>query len=308
MNRLLLIIFIVLLPIPLAGQLYPLWDQYFNNILAINPAFAGSHEALSATTFYRNQWVGFKGAPKNQALSMHSPLFNEKVGVGLIAEAGSIGIYKITSITGNYSFRTDLRNGKLSLGLGFGASIYNISWSELEATDIDDILLLNNPASSVFPNFSLGTYYYTRKYFIGLSLPMFLTHEMDHNSGRYRIKNRFSQYNYLFTGGYLLDISPRADLLPSLLIKYHPEHPVQLDVNAQIILQDIIWLGIGYRNKSNLMGIFQFQANHQFRLGYTYCFDLGPIGRYTSGSHELMLNYVFRYNETLVGPRHFGLN
>jgi type IX secretion system PorP/SprF family membrane protein len=308
MNRLVLMIFIVLLPDIMAGQLFPVWDQYFNNTLAINPAFAGSHEALSASTFYRNQWVGFRGAPKNQSLSVHSPLFNEKVGIGLMVEASNIGIYKITSITGNYSFRTDLREGKLCFGLGFGASIYNISWDELEANDVDDILLPDNPSSSVFPNFSLGTYYYTRKYFVGFSVPMFLTHEMDHSSGNYRIRNRFRQYNYLLTGGYLLDISPRTDLLPSVLIKYHPAHAAQLDINTQIILQDIIWLGIGYRNKSNLMGIFQFQANHQFRLGYTYSFDLGPIGRYTSGSHELMLNYVFRYNETLVGPRHFGLN
>ena len=36
-----------------------------------------------------------------------------------------------------------------------------------------------------------------------------------------------------FTGGYEMGISPRVKFLPSVLIKYHPDNPVQIDYNAQ---------------------------------------------------------------------------
>jgi type IX secretion system PorP/SprF family membrane protein len=289
------------------GQLYPLWDQYVNNTLAINPAFAGSHNALSATTLYRNQWVGFKGALTNQALSVHSPVYSERIGLGLMVEVNNIGIYKITNFIGNYAYRMELRDGTLSLGAGFGTSLYSMAWNELNAVDDDDVLLMNNPTSYLFPNFSLGTYYYTDNYFLGFSLPMFLSHEPDHSNGNYRTKNLPGGYNYFFTGGYWLDIGPQFDLLPSVLLKYHPGHAPQIDLNAQIILQDILWFGIGYRSRSSLIGTFQCQLNYQLRLGYSYSFDMGPIGRYTNGSHEFMLNYVFRYKQFITGPRKFGL-
>jgi type IX secretion system PorP/SprF family membrane protein len=199
----------------------------------------------------------------------------------------------------------ELLNGKIALGLGFGATVYNIAWNELEATDADDMQLMNNNTSAVLPAFSLGTYYYTKKYFIGISLPLFLSHELDQNTGNYKIKNDFSKYNYFFTGGYEFGISTRVKLLPSLLIKYHPHHAIQIDYNAMVNLKDRIWMGIGYRNKDMLVGMLQCQVNYQLRIAYSYDFELGTLGRYMNGSHEVVLNYVFKYTRKVIGPRQF---
>ncbi len=308
MTRLIFKILIILLPLPAAGQLHPLWDQYFNNTLAINPAFAGSHEALSGTVFYRTQWAGFKGAPKNQSLSLHSPVFSERIGLGVVVEANSIGIYKTTNFMGNYAWRMNLFDGRLAMGLGFGLTGFNIAWDELKVNDIDDIILTDRPASLLLPNFSMGIYYYSDRYYFGLSVPMLLSYETDQITGRYRSRNRISNYNYFLNGGYLIELGDGVDIMPSVLIKYRYRHIAQVDINAQVILQDIVWLGLGYRNKYNLVGNFQCRINYQLRLGYSYSFDLGPVGRYARGSHEIMLNYVFRYKKDLVGPRDFGLN
>ena len=93
MNRFILGILVVLFPLRLLGQMFPLSDHYLFNILAINPAFVGCHDALSATISYRNQWVGFKQAPKSQVLSLHTPVDNDRIGLGLLIENNSIGIY-----------------------------------------------------------------------------------------------------------------------------------------------------------------------------------------------------------------------
>jgi type IX secretion system PorP/SprF family membrane protein len=287
MNRFILSILAVLFPLQLFGQMFPLSDHYVNNGLAINPAFAGCQDALSATISYRNQWVGFKDAPKSQMLSIHTPVNNDRIGLGLLIEKNSIGIFKETNLIGNYAYRMELSDGKLALGLGFGFTLYNIAWNELDATDANDIQLMNNSTSAVLPSFSVGTYYYTKKYFIGISLPLFLTHELDQSTGKYKIGNNFSGCNYFFTGGYEVGISPQVKLLPSFLIKYHPSNVVQIDYNAQINFKDKIWMGIGYRNKNMLVGMFQCQLNYQLRMAYSCDFDLGNIGKYLNGSHEI---------------------
>ena len=101
MNRIILSILIAWFPLQLTGQMFPLSDHYVVNALAINPAFAGCQDALSATISYRNQWVGFNDSPKSYILSVHAPVFNDRVGLGLLVENNSIGIFKETSILGN---------------------------------------------------------------------------------------------------------------------------------------------------------------------------------------------------------------
>ncbi|MGD0753917.1 MAG: type IX secretion system membrane protein PorP/SprF [Bacteroidales bacterium] len=305
MNRIILSILILSFQFQLSGQMFPLSDHYVVNALAINPAFAGCQDALSLTASYRDQWVGFNDSPKSYILSVHTPVFNDRVGLGLLVENNSIGIFKETSILGNYAYRMELQEGKLALGLGFGVTVYNTAWNELVAADANDIQLMNNPTSAVLPAFSLGTYYYTKKYFIGISMPLFLSYELDKSTGKYKIDNNLSGSNYFFTTGYEFGISPQVKFLPSLLIKYHPNNTIQIDYNAQFSLKDRIWMGIGYRNKDILVGMLQCQLNYQIRMAYSYDYDFSSIGKYMNGSHEIVLNYIFKFERKVIGPRQF---
>jgi type IX secretion system PorP/SprF family membrane protein len=305
MNRVILSLLVLLFPLKLLGQMFPLSDHYEYNALVINPAFAGCHDALSATISYRNQWVGFKDAPKSQIFSAHMPFDNDRVGLGLLVENNSIGIFSETSLIGNYAYRMELRDGKLALGLGFGITVNNIAWNKLVATDANDAQLMNNATSSVLPNFSLGSYYYTKKYYIGFSIPLFLSYELDKSTGKYKIGNNFSGCNYFLSGGYNVNLSPKVKLIPSLLIKYHPHNVIQIDYNAQVSLMDKIWLGIGYRNRDMLVGTLQCQINYQIRMAYSYDLYMGSTGKYLNGSHDIVLNYIFRYSRKVMGPRQF---
>lgn len=305
MNRFVLIIISMFLSFQLQGQMFPLSDQYLNNMLAVNPAFAGCHDALSATLIYRNQWVGFKDAPKSQMFSVHAPIRNDRIGLGLNINHNSIGIYKRNDLMGNYAYRRDLFNGKLALGLGFGITVYHIAWDDLEAADAGDELLINNSSSAVLPSFSLGAYFYAQKYFIGFSLPLFLSHEVDENTGKYKIRNNFSAYNYFLTGGYQVDLSPRIKLHPALLLKYIPNHVIQIDYSVHISLKDRYRIGIGYRDKNTLVALLQCQLNAQLRMMYSYDFDVGGLGGYKNGSHEMGLNYIFSYSHKVLDPRQF---
>jgi type IX secretion system PorP/SprF family membrane protein len=305
MKRIPLIILATLYPFLLGGQMLPVTHHYMFDALAINPAFAGCNNALSAILLYRNQWVGFSDAPKSQMLSVHVPVNQDRVGLGLLVEYNSIGIFRETSFIGNYAYRMELGSGKLALGLGFGAILHNIAWNELNAADPNDVQLLNNPESAILPAFSLGSYYYGKKYFIGLSLPLFLSQELDQRSGKYKSSNKFSAYNIFLSGGYEFVINRNLKLLPSVLVKYKKEDGIRIDYNALINVNDKFWVGAGYRNKNVLVGMLQCQLTYQIRLGYSYDFEMGTLQKYTSGSHEIVLNYIFRYARKVAGPRQF---
>lgn len=93
--------------------MFPLSDQYLNNTMAFNPAFAGCNDALSITLMYRDQMTGFEGAPKNSSLSVHAPLKNNRIGLGLTYSSSSYGINREKSLTGNYSYRIEAGRGLL---------------------------------------------------------------------------------------------------------------------------------------------------------------------------------------------------
>jgi type IX secretion system PorP/SprF family membrane protein len=51
-----------------------MFTHYMYNTLAVNPAYAGSREALTVTAIGRTQWEGFKGAPGSTTITAHTPL------------------------------------------------------------------------------------------------------------------------------------------------------------------------------------------------------------------------------------------
>ena len=66
----------LLLGTALSAQQDPQFTQYMFNMLALNPAYAGSSDRVSIKALTRHQWVGFEGAPTTQTLTVHSPVFH----------------------------------------------------------------------------------------------------------------------------------------------------------------------------------------------------------------------------------------
>jgi type IX secretion system PorP/SprF family membrane protein len=305
MRLLTLSIWIFLFPLYVCGQLYTISDHYVYNALAINPAYSGSQDALSTTVLYRTYWVGFEGSPKTMSLSIHAPLNNERVGLGFLIMNDNIGVSKETSFIGNYAYRMDLGYGKLAFGLGFGITFYSNAWNKLVAQDADDEQLTDNSSTGIMPNFSVGIYYTTKKYFMGLSVPLFLSHEFDSKTDKYIIRNDFTEYNYFYNAGYIFDIDPNIKFFPSLLVKYHQGNATQIDINSQVIIKNRVWLGVSYRSKNIIVGMLQCQINNQLRIAYSYDFNIGKYRQYNNGSHEIMLNYIFNYAAEVTNPRQF---
>ena len=197
MKTIIKVVFFLLIPGGLFGQLTPVTNQYILNPLTINPAYAGNRGALNIAAFYRRQWVGIPGAPETMTLALDAPILDSKLGLGLIITNDKIGVTKETSFSTCYAYKIGMGEGNLSLGLGAGVTITNTAWSDLSVHDPGDEYYLLNSSVFVVPDFRFGVYYYNKNYFIGISIPKLLGNKFDFNKDKYTLKFNPGQYNYL---------------------------------------------------------------------------------------------------------------
>jgi type IX secretion system PorP/SprF family membrane protein len=147
---------------PAVAQQEATYSQYMNNALAINPAYAGSHNALSATALTRFQNVGLKGAPNTQTFSVHSPLLNSRISLGMLVIHDKLSVINQTGVHFSYAYRIPVNkkhNGSLSFGLQGGLAMYNAMYSELDVLDPDPAFAQNIRRSR--PNIGGGIWYNT---------------------------------------------------------------------------------------------------------------------------------------------------
>jgi len=302
MKRLANIFLFLLISISLSGQLTPVTSQYVLNPLTINPAYAGNRGALNIAAFYRRQWVGITGSPETMTLAADAPFLDAKLGLGLIITSDKLGVTKETQFQSTYSYKISMDKGNLSFGLGAGLITTNTAWSDLIVIDPGDEYFLIDSRVFVVPDFSFGTYYSYQNYFAGVSIPKLLGYKFDFNKNKYTLKFDPGQYYYLFNTGYLFTLSTKFKFFPSTLVTFSPGEKLLFDLNAHFSYLDRIWAGVSYRNKRSLSTLFQFAVNNQFKVAYTYDFDFGRLGRYSNGSHEIMLRYEFKYKVYVVNP------
>lgn len=305
MKQIIKIVICLLIPLNLAGQITPYTSQYILNPLTINPSTAGNRGALSLSAFYRKQWVGIAGAPETITFSADAPVSDNKIGLGLTIVSDKIGVSKETEFISNYSYRIETGNGILSFGLGAGVFVTNTAWSDLIVLDPGDDLYLVDSKVFVMPNFSFGTYYSDNRYFIGFSIPRLIGYKFNYDKNKYVLASDPGNYFFMLNTGYLIELSSKVGFLPSTLMAYSPGGKLVYDLNAHFHFANRMWIGASYRNDRAIGALVQFQVNDQLKFGYTYDFDFGQLRRYSSGSHEIMIRYEFRYRVQAISPLNF---
>jgi len=287
---------------------FPVYSQYLQNGLVINPAYTGTREVLCGFLSYRMQWMGTNGSPLLQSISFHTPMKNDKVALGMMAQFMKYGATKSTSIFGSYAYHIKLKKGKLSFGLKGGVDLSNTDYTGLLLSDPGDPVFESNEKSLVLPNFGAGVYYFSDRFFAGLAVPSFLNYRRT-GSGSASPYHSFSQYDFLFSAGALIEIAPVLKFKPSVLIDYSLQDTkmlTQLDINGNFIIADLIWAGGSWRVSEQVaVGILQVQLNHQLMFGFSYDYPYGRMNSYSKGSTEFVLRYELRYKVSAANPRYF---
>ena len=279
--------------------------MYNQNIF--NPAYAGSNVDLSVSFLARTQWVKINGSPKTQTLNVHGKL-GKGLGLGLSAVHDKIGPVEETNlyIDASYTLPTG-DNSNLALGIKTGFSFLNVGlFSETDLVDGNGVdPAFHTDYSGNYPNIGFGMFFYTDKFYAGLSVPSLLEN-YQYNVDGLLFRDVSDTEHWFGTMGYVFTLNDNLKLKPSVMLKAVKNSPISLDFNTSLFVQDKYEFGLSWRKGDSINAILGFQATPELRIGYGYDYILSNIGDYSSGSHEIMLIYDMDFARNYIkSPRFF---
>jgi type IX secretion system PorP/SprF family membrane protein len=326
-----LILFVVLGGTTLSAQQDAMFTKYMFNSLVYNPAYAGYYHHMYISALYRNQWQGIDGAPKTQTLTLHTPLKNDRVGVGMNLVNDAVGPIEETRFNLSYSYKIPLGGTRrLAIGIQGGVNYRRADWSKLTLENGQDEAFADNNPSDFFPNFGAGLMYYDKNFYFGVSSPGLIEHDLRSGDiGTASFAKQFRHY-YLATGA---AIPLNGDLLifkPSILVKNvgllsnlskdeafrNIGAPTEFDIDLSLLFYEQFQVGLSFRSAIEAFNDtssydsadiwMSYFLPKGLRLGVAFDYPLNDIKNSTFGSFEVMVGYEFNYKiKKTVTPRYF---
>ncbi|WP_299255182.1 type IX secretion system membrane protein PorP/SprF [uncultured Lacinutrix sp.] len=295
------------------AQQLPQFSQYMFNTISVNPAYAGSRETISLVGLHRSQWVGLEGGPSTQTLSIHSPLKNEQLGLGLSIINDQLGYENFVFMYGDFSYTINTsETTKLAFGLKAGFTHYNLDTvGFLDQEQVYTDPFFSDISSRWNPNIGVGLFLHSNRWYVGLSAPRILNtdYNLRGNQDAGPEYLALERIGYYLTGGYVFELNENLKLKPSTLLKVTNGAPVSFDINANLLFFEKFWLGGAYRynqDTSTIGALADFQVSQQLRIGYSYEYFLSDLRPYTSGTHEILLMFeVYKPRKRIKSPRYF---
>ncbi len=293
-GRLTKVIFFILVWLQSAAQQDPIFTQYMYNGQVINPAYAGIWEKAGFTALVREQWAGINRAPITESISLHSPLNNESVGIGLNIINDTYAREERLSVLADYAFEVSLTPWtRLRFGIKFGFTNYNnpLSKYQLYPDGEYDPAFAQDVDLNFLPNFGIGGFLYGDDYYVGLAIPKLVENDLGYNFQNYSTQSEIRTL-YL-NGGYVFFLDPfrRFIFKPTGLIRASIGLPVQFDLAANLLVYERLWFGLMLRSGNAICASTTWLINKHLRAGFAMDITYNAIFPYQSGTYEFTLGY-----------------
>lgn len=257
------------------------------NGFLLNPAMAGSVDYAPIRLTARQQWSGITDAPATFALSGHTPLSNNTMGVGGYIFSDRFGPISTTGVQASYSYHLSLSGEtKLALGLSFSAFQFKMDESMLNLIEDSDNAITGAVETTFVPDANFGAFLYNEKYFVGFSAQQLIQFGIQLGDN-VQNSNQMVRH-YFLTGGYTFNVGEKFQIQPSLLLKGTERSPFQVDINLKAIYQKHYWIGVSYRTQDAIIGIVGVKVD-KYYIGYAFDYTMSNISNYTTGSHEILI-------------------
>ena len=290
------------------AQQDPMYTQYMFNTQTINPAYAGTWESVGFMALARNQWAGWNGAPETFTFSLQAPLKNERVALGLNVVGDKVGQVKRFDISADYSYLVPLSERiNLRLGLKGGFVNYTNNLQDYDIIDPNDPNFVGR-INSFKPNFGVGAFLYSKRAYLGLSVPRVINVKLDTDMQSNAIQAEIR--HYFLIAGAVFDLGENVKFKPTMLTKAsftsETGTPVQFDFTGNFLIKEKLWLGGMFRTGSSYGFIAQWIFENKLRVGYAIDFASNNIKHHNNGTHEVMVSYELKFRkEQVVSPRYF---
>lgn len=288
----------------------PLFSQVFNNLQALNPAYAGSTGIYNGGLIYRNQWPDMGNAYITYAAYYNQPVefIHGGAGVYVVNDRQADGLFNRLQASIIYSYQVQFRND-LTFNAGLEATLIrrSISPSSLLLPDMisgsgtipsSEVLAAG---SRSFPDFSAGVVGSYHSMYFGFSIHHLLAPAEVQTAANTLLLYR----KYSFLAGTNIEITSHSPSIPGITIS----PAIMADIQPQAsniyygsyLLRNPVFFGLWIRHSlpeiSNT--IISLQAGYNFnflRLTYSYdVFTRMSSGIPRSGIHELSLSFRSPY-------------
>ncbi|HHS95513.1 MAG TPA: type IX secretion system membrane protein PorP/SprF [Phaeodactylibacter sp.] len=319
----------------LYAQQDAMFTKYMFNSLVYNPAYAGSKDHMAIGLLHRTQWWGIDGAPTTQSITAHTPLRNDRVGVGLNLINDVIGPTHSIQANISYAYRIPIGKSKLAIGVQGGVNSWRADWTKLSLEQQVDAAYDDPSPSFILPNFGGGIYFYNDRFYMGLGVPHLIEYDLRKkglDGGEVETPIWAKQYrHYFFSTGAAIPL--KGEMLvfkPSILIKnvgllsginkdeayQNLGAPTEFDIDLSLMFYQAFWIGASFRSAfeafddtSSFDSVdlwASYYLQNGLRIGAAYDYTLTKLQGPAQGSFEVMLGYEFNYKtKQLVTPRYF---
>lgn len=282
------------------AQQEAMYTHYMYNLMAVNPAYTGYENQMTATLIHRSQWVSIPGAPVFQTFSMQAPT-GKNVGVGFSLVNDRVGPERNIAIKAYYSYTIRSEEKlKISFGLKAGLNMLQIGLTDLTLDNPTDPAFKNNIESTYLPNFGFGVFAYTDHYYFGFSVPDLIQHNYLNNTIFSSSDLSLQSNKYYFLGGATYAISERVLIKPSgfvSLSKSKEENKtlaIEADLSSLVVIDNRFAGGLMLRSKGAMAFLVGIMLTPELEFGYS--FDMLISNKkaiYNGGGHEVILKYNF---------------
>lgn len=292
----------LLCAVSLFAQQEPNFTHFMYNQQSINPAAVGSRSVPSITAIYRNQWLDIDGAPQSTNISISSPFSGQRAGWGLNATQMQVGLFTNWFASGAYSYKLNITEDMaVRIGLQAAAIYNNINFADPSVFVFDDgdpSIAVGDESTQLKGNFGAGAYFTAKNFYVGLSVPYFLTNDISLN-GEATTAVAEKVAHFYGIAGAVFALNEKVKIRPSLLTKYVEGAPLQVDVNFSAIFSNKITAGISYRSGGSGQGesldfLTFLQISNRVGIGVAYDFTLSEVQSFQNGTFELMMRIDLR--------------
>ncbi len=290
----LIAILILLATVKVYSQQVPLYSQYMFGKYPYNPAVAGSDDRFIATLGYRNQWMGFEGAPVTGLFTFQGPLSGGSNTGAMIYHDKTGSMERLGAMPG-YTYRVFL-DSDLSLSFGIQAGIiqYVVNGDELTTKEPNDPVVPTVKSKAMFGDASFGMYLKGEQFYFGLAIPQLLNGSVSLTSDFQSVHDGLLQRHLFAMGGFEIESSENFSIEPSVLLKATQAAPIQLDINCRFIFHNMWWLGATYRSRAAVSVLAGLEVSETVFLGYAYDISTNEISKVSNGCHEIFLGVKFK--------------
>ncbi len=297
MRKILFLILCVLFALNVFSQQDPHYTQYMYNQSVVNPAYVTNDlGVINFGVIHRRQWASAIGAPKTYTGFIHAPITDKfEVGVSIITDNIGGDVLKENNIYADFAYILPINeNHKLSLGLKAGFTNFNTNFTgfRLPDGDVTNDEAFNQGSNKTLPNFGVGAFYFTKKYYVGISAPNLI--KTEHLESVDNLTSIGGEELHLFAnGGYVFTLSDVLKLKPAFMLKAVKGSPIVLDTSVNVLFNNKFEGGLSYRLDDSLSAMFNVRAFNTLRIGYAFDYTTTNLGNFNSGTHEIMLLFDF---------------